>query len=438
MVMRGRLLQTTDHGRRERQLMSSATKRFHGLRTLFSKPDFRRLAVAQIFGGLGEWIATLALYAIVLDRTHSAFASGLVIVFRILPAALVGSALGSFVDRFDRRRVLVATTAGRACIYGALMFVSGVAFILALALIAEVASIAYMSARDAVVPRLVPEESLPGANAISMASSYGSMPFGTLMFAGLHWLQRQAGHPGDTLSLAVAAGMCFVATLMIGRMAAAAVPLNADGTKKQRCERGALRAVYRADPILRRVVIGGVVIACSAGSLLTLGITYVRETLHASPVAYGGLLTAFCLGAVAGVVGVQKARKHLPKLFHLAGVVMGAILVAMALFPSTPIGYAMGFVFGSAFVAVFLGGITILQDRVDENVRGRAFALAHSGLRVLAVGAGFLGALGAEMLGHGHVLGHMNGTQIMLGASGVVLLGSGALIVRRPVALLPA
>src|SRR5438105_3601185 len=94
--------------------------RFQGLRALFGKRDFRKLCVAQVFGGMGEWLATLALIGLVYDRTHSAFISGIVLASRILPAALIGSLLSAFVDRFDRRKVLIACTAGRATIYGIL------------------------------------------------------------------------------------------------------------------------------------------------------------------------------------------------------------------------------------------------------------------------------------------------------------------------------
>src|SRR6266850_2456918 len=112
--------------------------RTKGLRALLSKHDFRRLVVSQIFGGMGEWLATLALIALVWDRTHSAVASGIVLALRILPAALVGGLLAAFVDRFDRKRVLIACTTGRALIYGTLPLVGGVAPVLGLALVAEV------------------------------------------------------------------------------------------------------------------------------------------------------------------------------------------------------------------------------------------------------------------------------------------------------------
>ncbi|MFY9585861.1 MAG: hypothetical protein WAT66_00240, partial [Actinomycetota bacterium] len=160
---------------------------------------------------------------------------------------------------------------------------------------------------------------------------------------------------------------------------------------------------------------------------------YVRGTLRAGPGAYGGLLTAFCFGVLAGVVGLQRNRAQLHKLFHLGVAAMGAILLIMALFPSTPVGFGMGFVFGGAFVATFLGGITILQQRVHESLRGRAFALAHSGLRVSAVTLGVLAAWGAKILGsQQRVLGtfRLDGTQIVFMAAGLFLLVAATFLLR--------
>lgn len=411
------------------------TERFHSLRALLSKQDFRRLCTSQVFGGLGEWLATLALIGLVWDRTHSAVASGMVLAFRILPAAVLSSVLGLIVDRFDRRRVLVACTAGRAAIYGTLPLVGGVTPILALALVAEIATLAYVAARDATLPRLVPKDQLPAANAVSMASGFAAMPLGSGIFAALGWLGGRVGHSGISLALVAAGGLLAIATLMLGRMAAAGAPPRLRARKTDDgpvLERGALRAVLREDPILRRVVVGAVIIACCGGALLTLGLAYVRETLHAGQAAYSILLTMFCFGALAGIAAVHRYRAQLPKLFHAGGGVMGAILFVMALFPSTAVACAMGFVFGGAFVATFLGGITILQDRVDDTVRGRAFAIAHSGLRVLAVAVGLAAAWGAKRLGAGQVFWSMDGTQVMLAAAGVGLLLSASLVVGRP------
>lgn len=426
--------------------MKRIVGRLRGAQGLLSGADFRRLCLSQVFGGLGEWLATLALIGIVWERTHNALASGVILAFRILPAALIGSFLGTLVDRLDRRRVLVASTAGRACVYGALPIVGGVAPIMALALVAEVASLTYIAARDATLPRLVPDEKLPAANAISMASAYGGMPVGSGLFALLTVAVPGGKAFGLELALVTAGIMLAVATWLIAQVQVAAgvfPPAEApDGAPKptkrelRRAGWAALRALLREDRILRRVVIGGVVASAGGGAIMTLGLAYVRGTLHASPAAYSGLLTSFCFGAAIGVAAVQKGRRHLPKVFRAGVGAMGAILLGMALFPSQAMGYGMGFVFGGAFVATFLGGVTILQERIHDGIRGRAFALAHSGLRVGAVCVGVLAAWGAKMIGsdpHAVAGLSLDGTQVMLAATGLLLAACAVFIIRvRP------
>src|ERR1051326_6647739 len=103
--------------------MNRESAKFASIRALYRSRNFRTICASQLLAGLGEWLATLALIALVWKKTHSAIASGVVLAFRILPAALLGSWLGSFAERFDRKRVLVACNAGRACVYGALPIV---------------------------------------------------------------------------------------------------------------------------------------------------------------------------------------------------------------------------------------------------------------------------------------------------------------------------
>ncbi|HEX9711243.1 MAG TPA: MFS transporter [Actinomycetota bacterium] len=406
-------------------------KRFDGLRRLFAARDFKRLLASQAMGGLGEWVATMALITLVWDRTHSAVASGLVLALRLLPAAILSGFLGLVVDRFDRRRVLVACTLGRALIYGSLPLVGGVAPVLALALVAEVGTLAYSAARDATLPRLVPRDLLSTANGISMASTFIAMPFGSGLFAVLLWLQGLTGSRGVDLSLLAAAGLLGGATVLIGRIATDAGIIEQHENSPATGARAGFRAVrevFAADPILRRVALGGLVVASLGGSLLTLGLAYVRETLEAGPAAYGVLLTTFCAGAAAGVGLLHRARSILPRLFHVASGVMGAILLVMAIFPSAVVGYGMSFLFGGAFVATFLGGVTILQDRVHDAVRGRTFAMAHSSLRVGAVVVGMGAAWVAHRLGAGSVFWSMDGTQVVLAVAGLGLFLSGALL----------
>lgn len=411
--------------------------RFRSLAALWSIRDFRMLCGSQVLDGLGEWLATMALIALVWERTQSALISGMVLMFRILPAALIGTWLGGLVDRFNGKSVLVWTTAARAGVYAALPFVSGIGVVLGLALLAEITTIAYTSARDATLPSLVPAESLPTANAMSMGSAWGAMPLGSALYA----VFALAGPAAVEAALATACALTAVATIIVGRINAKACAVRrGDGAEdcdvSWRAGLTALRVVFRQDPILRRVAIGGLAAATGGGVVITLGQAYVSDTLNAGAGGFGMLLTSFCFGILAGVVAMQKLRAHLAKVFMGGVAAMGAILLLMALVPSTAIGVGMGFVFGGAFVVVFLGGITIMQDRIQDSLRGRAFALAHSGLRVAAVIMGVAAAWGAKTIGQEQrELGvfFIDGTQAMMALAGAFLTIVAVSLLRRGV-----
>ncbi len=55
--------------------MSRFSDKFGSIRALNRSRDFRTLCGSQLLAGLGEWLATLALIALVWEKTHSAIAS---------------------------------------------------------------------------------------------------------------------------------------------------------------------------------------------------------------------------------------------------------------------------------------------------------------------------------------------------------------------------
>src|SRR5207248_6918816 len=153
-------------------------------------------------------------------------------------------------------KVPISSTFGRATIYGILPLVGGVAPVLALAFVAEVGTLAYRAARDATLPRLVPEESLPTANALSMVTAFGSMPLGWIAYTALTMLMTRLGHPGQAVPFVAAAGMLYAATLLIGKIGSAAgVVAKPEPTHAVhgKLAKGALRAVIAADPVLKKV-----------------------------------------------------------------------------------------------------------------------------------------------------------------------------------------
>ena len=91
----------------------SATPGTHAQRRCGHR-SFRRLLVALAVSQAGDWLYNVALLAFVYERTHSAGWLAATTAARVVPIVVLGPLGGVIADRFDRRRVMVASDVVRA------------------------------------------------------------------------------------------------------------------------------------------------------------------------------------------------------------------------------------------------------------------------------------------------------------------------------------
>src|SRR3954468_18119024 len=72
-------------------------------------PRFRRLLAALAVSQAGDWLYNVALLALVFERTGSAAWAGAATAARVVPIVVLGPLGGVAADRWDRRRVMVAS-----------------------------------------------------------------------------------------------------------------------------------------------------------------------------------------------------------------------------------------------------------------------------------------------------------------------------------------
>ena len=160
-------------------------------------PAFRRLYVALAFSSLGDWLGFLATTSLATQFATSlsgkAYATGGVLVFRLLPAVLLGPLAGAFADRFDRRRTMVVCDLLRFGLFLSIPLVHNFPYLLAASFLIESVSLFWIPAKEASVPNLVPRERLEAANQLSLIATYGSAPVAAAVFAALGLFSRAIG-----------------------------------------------------------------------------------------------------------------------------------------------------------------------------------------------------------------------------------------------------
>ena len=147
---------------------------------------YRRMWFGAVLAGVGTSVTTVAIGLQVYDLTGSTFRVGLVGLFALVPLITLGLYGGSIIDAHDRRRVIVISSSGMLL----------ASFLLALQAWAETENLWLLyglvvfqgcfaavnsPARSAILPRLLPADLLPAANALSSLAMSVSLTLGPLL-----------------------------------------------------------------------------------------------------------------------------------------------------------------------------------------------------------------------------------------------------------------
>jgi ENTS family enterobactin (siderophore) exporter len=153
-------------------------------------PPYRRLWAGQALANFGAMLTTTAVSLQVYDLTGSTLAVGYLGACALVPVVLMGLYGGALVDAHDRRKVALAAScvmwlATFGIMTQAYLALDRVWLLYLLVAVQAGATSVSSPARSAIIPRLVPREQLPAANALNMMTFSLAMLLGPLAGAGL-------------------------------------------------------------------------------------------------------------------------------------------------------------------------------------------------------------------------------------------------------------
>ena len=432
---------------------------------LFGSPSFFRLWLAQVASSLGDWIGFVAITALatrIAGGGSPEAAVGVVLSARLIPGFFIAPVAGVLVDRFDRKKLMVACDIGRGLVLATLPWVDTIAGLVVASLFLEILTLLWSPAKEASVPRLVPAHYLPTANSLSLVAAYGTFPIGAAVFAALAGVAKFLGRYDALAGLSVDQefvaiyfdmftyflSAVLISTLVLphlrkGALPAAATRPAAGGIDFGRAGREMREglSVITHSPLIRSVMLAIATGLIGGGMLVPLGPRFAKETLGGGSAAFGLLLTALGGGMAAGIIGLSVLQRKLPHQRAFVWAVLGAGLSILAGASMSDLPTALFFV---AMLGVFAGaiyvlGFTILQSNVEDEVRGRIFAVLNTLVRfclLLAFAiAPFLSSL-LDSISHRLVDRHVElfgigisvpGTRLTLWLGGLIILGAGGL-----------
>jgi len=397
---------------------------------LWRQQGFRRLFVGQGLSSLGDWTGTVALLALALRLSGSPAAASGVFVLRLAPGLVAGPVATRIALRWDRRRTMLAMDAARAVMVGLVPLVHSLGWVYLWAFLTEVASLVFLPARDASVPDLVKPGQLASANSVLLFSSYGAIPLGAALFAGLNIVSGDGLLGGNFLLAFVVDAVSFmVSFLFIWRIAGIGGAPRTTGDSA--AARGSFTAALRI-PMVRWLLPAAVTAAAGIGSLFTLGLPFIRQLAGGTTTGFGLLIALFGLGACVGALLMPRLSRIGLKAVRLGVACQGGLFVVVALAPSMPIAFLAAAAFGISAAVTLAVGMTCLQSSLGPDDRRLALTVFHVvirlGLSAAALAAGVIASgLGPRVW---PVVGTVSAVRQVLFGSGLLALIGAALVPR--------
>lgn len=384
---------------------------------------FRALWLSQFVSGLGDWLVIGLLIPLVTTLSGgSAFAVAGIMIAKIIPSLLFSSVIGVFVDRFDRRRLMIACDVVRALLTLILLFTSSLALIYLTVLTMEIASLFFTPARNALIPRLVAAEEVTVANGLAYTTQQASMLIGLTMsgaiLAGFEAIVRwvlasefpfvdvlvgplapallgpRAGVVLNSLTFVVSAVLLWSIRMSVrpdrevGRLDPALIGRDALDAFRFLAEHVELKGLLITVGL---ALLGG-------GSIISVGLVYVQQNLTgglpildqftavrnliAAPQTF--VLVLLALGMVIGAVMVPRLAERIPLQLLFLGAVttFGATMFVFASASQYWVAAIFGVTAGFCIACLTVAGNTYVARTVSDDIRGRVFTALESVIRV--------------------------------------------------------
>ena len=383
------------------------------------------------FGGLitlmGDSVLLVALPYFIYQKSGSTWASAVMVAAGLLPRLLFGSIAGVFVDRWDRKKVMVITSIAQGVIILPLLSIrstESIWIVYVVSFFQITLAMFFGPAENALLPLLVPEDELLPANSLNALNNNLARLIGPpiggamLTFSGLFGVVLF-----DSITFVIAGLLILLISYS---------PKNSKSRDAPKLEKNTLSQFWtewkEGIDILRRnrvilVLFISVVLLNFGGVMIDpLGAPYMVDIVKASAEVFGWLITVQAMGGILGglLAGKVNQKMAIARVYGWSEVAVGIMIFIRYNIPQLPILFMTTFLIGlpAALGAAALD--TLFQQKVPNTHLGRIIGALNTtvGLTSLFGVLGISGALG-ELLG---IIPVLNIAAGITGLTGVIVL----------------
>ncbi|MCU1380386.1 MAG: arabinose efflux permease family protein [Acidimicrobiales bacterium] len=335
--------------------------------------NFRLFFTGQFITQVGNWLTMIALALLVLDRTGSGVAVGLLVACQFGPVLLFGAWAGLVADRSDKRRLLlivqtVAMAQSFALATLAFMHHAPIASFYVVAALGGFATAFDNPARRSYVVELVPQDHVQNAVSLNSAVMTSSRIFGPAL-AGL--LISTVGYGWCFLVDAISYIGVLVALWMIDPAKVRSGPLAARGKAQVRAGLSYVRQV----PVLWISLAMMAIVGTLTFNFQVVFPLFVKKTLGGSTIDFTLIYAVTSIGSLIGALATARRKTVDLRDVVLTTAAFGIAMSVLAVVPNLASAYPIVIVVGLTSIAFMTTSTAIVQLRADPAMRGRVLAL---------------------------------------------------------------
>ncbi len=367
--------------------------------------NFKLFFSGQSISVIGSWMTRLATSWLVYQLTHSALLLGVIGFAGQIPTFLLAPFAGVWVERLDRRKLLVwtqAIAAGQSLALAALTLAHVITMkeIIALSVVQGVINAFDLPARQSFLVKMVEDrEDLSNAIAINSSMANGARLIGPAL-AGI-------------VIGAVGEGWCFlidgisylavIGSLLLMRITPSNTPRNRTSMIELMHEGWTYVSTFRP---IRTILLLFALTSLMGYPYAVLLPLFAGQVLHGGPHTLGWLTGASGVGALISALSlaVRKSVVGLTRMIPIAAAVFGAGLVLFGLSHTLWLSLVLMFFVGFGMLQGASASNTVIQTLVPEDKRARVMSFYTMALVGTAPFGSLLAGTLAQRIGAPHTI----------------------------------
>ncbi len=371
------------------------------LRLLKNNQNYRYTWSGQVVSEIGDHFNNIAVFSLALANTQSGIVVTGVMLSRAIPAVMAGPLAGVILDRFDRKRIMIASDLIRAVV--ALGFIFAVSrhdtwLLYLLSALLMFASPFFTSGRSAILPTIASKKELHTANSLTQTTQWTTLTLGAFLGGasvtqfGFEW-----AFGFNALSFLFSALCISGLRLKSGSFRAERRDLTENEVVRPWHEYTEGLRYMRASPLIFGIALLSVGWASGGGAAQILFSLFGELVFHRGPAGIGYLWAGAGVGLLFGGAFAHWLGKRISfdgykRTVGLCYILHGGFYVVFSQMPSFGLAILFLALSRAAIAVSSVLNIAQLLRHVSDEFRGRVFAtietLSWSMMMLSMLGAG--------------------------------------------------